>query len=115
LAAIYYVLGAKQHKRICSKGERRPRDVIGTAVRVMRIARVSRAAGSSVRPPRGVPSGSSLKQSNGDGDAIGLLVATALPARDHATIVPFDPGCHRAAALPWADGDATLADAHGDV
>jgi len=68
-----------------------------------------------MRPPGGVPSGPLLKQSDGDGDAIGLLVATALPAREHATIVPFDPGCHRAAALPWADGDATRADADGDV
>src|SRR5215471_13768115 len=51
----------------------------------------------------------------GDGDAIGLLVATALPARDHATIVPFDPSCHRAAVSPWADGDAAWADADGDV
>jgi len=62
-----------------------------------------------------VPSGPLLKQSDGDGDAIGLLVATALPARDHATIVPFDPGCHRAAVLPWADGDATRADADRNV
>jgi len=51
----------------------------------------------------------------GDGDAIGLLVATALPARDHATIVPFDPGCHRAAVSSWADGDATRADADRNV
>ena len=40
-----------------------------------------------MRPPGGVPSGSLLKQSDGDGDAIGLLVATALPARDHAVTV----------------------------
>src|SRR5438876_234452 len=42
LAAIYYMLGAKQHTRVKNmprgpKGERRPRDVIGNAVHVMRI------------------------------------------------------------------------------
>jgi hypothetical protein len=45
LAAIYYVLGAKQHTRIKNmhqgpKGERRPRDVIGNAVYATRIERV---------------------------------------------------------------------------
>jgi hypothetical protein len=78
-----------------------------------------RASGLAVRqgsePPGGVPSGPLLKQSDGDDGAIGLLVATALPARDHATIVPFDPGCHRAAVSPWADGDATRADADRNV
>jgi len=39
------------------------------------------------------------------------LVATALFARDCATIVPFDRGGHHAAILPWADGDAAWADA----
>src|SRR5262249_55752179 len=49
-----------------------------------------------------------------DGDAIGLLVATALPARDHAA-GPFDRGGHRAAVSPRADDDAAWADADGDV
>jgi hypothetical protein len=62
-----------------------------------------------------VPSGSLLKQSDGDGDAIGLLVATALPAHDHATIVPFDPGCHRAAVPSWTNPETSRADADGDV
>src|SRR5437879_1194974 len=40
---IYYMPGAKQHTRVKNmsrspKGERRPRDVIGNAVHVMRIA-----------------------------------------------------------------------------
>jgi hypothetical protein len=43
------------------------------------------------------------------------LVATALLARDRATIVPFDRGGHHAAILPRADGDAAWADADGDV
>src|SRR5262249_44424528 len=45
----------------------------------------------------------------------GRLVATALLARDRATIVPFDRGGHHAATLPWTDGDAAWADANGDV
>ena len=67
-----------------------------------------------MRPPGGVPTGSLLKQSDGDGDAIGLLVATALPARDRA-VAPFDRGSHHAAALSWADGDAAWANADGGV
>ena len=43
MAAIYYVLGAKQRTRVKNmprgpKGERRPANVIGNAVHVMRIA-----------------------------------------------------------------------------
>src|SRR5262249_19934314 len=45
---------------------------------------------------------------------IGLLVATALPARDRA-VAPFDRGGHHAAALSWADGDAAWANADGGV
>jgi hypothetical protein len=43
------------------------------------------------------------------------LVATALLARDHATIVPFDRCGHHAAISPWANGDTTRADSDGDV
>ena len=45
------------------------------------------------------------------------LVATALLARDHAAVVSFDSGGHRAAVLPlpWADTDPARADANGDV
>ena len=44
-----------------------------------------------------------------------VLVATALLARDHATIVPFDRGGHHAAISPWANGDTTRADSDRDV
>jgi len=43
------------------------------------------------------------------------LVAAALSARDPAAVVPFDRGRHHAAALSWADGDTTWADADGGV
>jgi hypothetical protein len=45
------------------------------------------------------------------------LVATALLACDHAAVVSFDAGGHRAAVLPlpWADADAARTDANGDV
>jgi hypothetical protein len=49
-----------------------------------------------------------------DGDAIGLLVATALSARDRAA-GPFNRRGHHAAVSPWADGDAARANADGDV
>src|SRR2546429_9749412 len=39
------------------------------------------------------------------------LVATSLSARNHATVVPLDPGRHGATVLSRADGDATWADA----
>jgi len=40
------------------------------------------------------------------------LVAAALPARDHAAVVPFNRGCLHAAALSWADGHTTGAEAN---
>jgi hypothetical protein len=43
------------------------------------------------------------------------LVAAALPARNHAAVVPFNPGSYRAAALSWADGDTTGTDANCGV
>src|SRR6266516_3722721 len=43
------------------------------------------------------------------------LVATALPARDTAAVVPLDRGGLHAAALSWADPNATWADADGGV
>src|SRR5437773_10956846 len=43
------------------------------------------------------------------------LVATALPARDTAAVVPLDRGALHAAALSWADPNATWADADGGV
>jgi hypothetical protein len=43
------------------------------------------------------------------------LVAAALLARDPAAVVSFDRGSHHAAALSWANGDATWADADGGV
>src|SRR6266700_6159589 len=39
------------------------------------------------------------------------LVAPSLSARNHATVVPFDPGRHGATVLSRADGDATWTDA----
>src|SRR5947207_7249373 len=43
------------------------------------------------------------------------LVAAALPTRDPATVVPFNRGSLHAAALLWADRDATWADANCGV
>ena len=43
------------------------------------------------------------------------LVAAALLARDPAAIVPFNRGSLHAAALSWADGHATCADANCGV
>src|SRR5205814_9000401 len=43
------------------------------------------------------------------------LVATALPARNTAAVVPLDRGALHAAALSWADPNATWADADGGV
>jgi hypothetical protein len=43
------------------------------------------------------------------------LVATALLARDHATVIPFDRSGHYAAVSPWANGHATGANADGDI
>jgi hypothetical protein len=40
------------------------------------------------------------------------LVAAALPARDRAAVVPFNRGCLHAAALSWADGHTTGAEAN---
>jgi hypothetical protein len=39
------------------------------------------------------------------------LVAASLSARDHATVVPFDPGRHGATMLSRTNGDATWANA----
>jgi hypothetical protein len=61
--------------------------------------------------------GFALKKSNRQ-PARGLLrplVAAALPARNHAAVVPFNPGSYRAAALSWADGDTTGTDANCGV
>src|SRR6266404_2614929 len=43
------------------------------------------------------------------------LVAAALPTRDRATVVPFNRGSLHAAALSWADGDTTWAEANCGV
>src|SRR5258705_10910567 len=43
------------------------------------------------------------------------LVAAALLARDRAAVVPFNRGSLHAAALSWADSDATWADANCGV
>src|SRR6202165_926118 len=43
------------------------------------------------------------------------LVAAALLARDPAAVVPFNRGGLHAAALSWADGDTTWADANCGV
>src|ERR1700686_1178004 len=43
------------------------------------------------------------------------LVADMLPARDPAAVVPFNRGSLHAAALSWADSDATWADANCGV
>src|SRR5262245_42946401 len=43
------------------------------------------------------------------------LVATALPARDHATIIALDGRGHHAAVAPRADGHAAWTDTDGDV
>src|ERR1700730_11070358 len=43
------------------------------------------------------------------------LVAATLLAPDHAAVVPFNRGSHRAATLSWADGDTTWADANCGV
>jgi hypothetical protein len=42
---------------------------------------------------------------------LATLVATALPPRNHATVVPFDCGRHHTTALSRADADATRSDA----
>ena len=42
---------------------------------------------------------------------LATLVATALPPRNHATVVPFDCGRHHTTALSGADADATGSDA----
>ena len=39
------------------------------------------------------------------------LVATALPPRDHPTIVSFDPGRYRATVPSWTNPDTSRADA----
>src|SRR5262245_8827942 len=43
------------------------------------------------------------------------LVATALPTRDHATIIALDGRGHHAAVAPRADGHAAWTDTDGDV
>src|ERR1700736_4507581 len=43
------------------------------------------------------------------------LVAATLPARDPAAVVPFNRRCLHVAALSWADGDTTWADANCGV
>src|SRR6266403_1053520 len=43
------------------------------------------------------------------------LVAAALPARDRAAVVPFNRGSLHAAALSWADGNTTGAEANCGV
>jgi len=44
-----------------------------------------------------------------------LVLAATLLARDPAAVVPFNRGSHHAAALSWADGDTTRADANCGV
>src|SRR6266542_198662 len=44
-----------------------------------------------------------------------IVVATALPARDHAAVAPVDRSGHRAAVSPWANGHAAWTDADGGV
>ena len=44
-----------------------------------------------------------------------VLIATALLARDHATVVTFDRGGHHAAVSPWANGHAARANADSDI
>jgi hypothetical protein len=44
-----------------------------------------------------------------------ILVATALLARDHATVIPFDRSGHHTAVSPWADGHAARANADSDI
>jgi len=43
------------------------------------------------------------------------LLATPLPARYRAAVVPFDRGSYHAAVVSRADPDATWTDADGDV
>jgi hypothetical protein len=43
------------------------------------------------------------------------LVATPFLSRNHPAVVTLNPCGHCAAALPWANGDATRADADGGV
>src|SRR5215471_931857 len=75
---IYYVLGAKQHTRVKNmpqgpKGERRPRDVIGNAVHVMRTARVQ----------------SSRRLEREAGRNVEVRWLTGRVVSDHNTIVDF--------------------------
>jgi hypothetical protein len=44
-----------------------------------------------------------------------IVVATALPARDHAAIVALNGRGHHAAVSPWANCDAARANADSDV
>src|SRR3982074_963421 len=46
---------------------------------------------------------------------LAVLVAATLFARDPAAVVPFNRGSLHAAALSWADGDTTWADANRGV
>src|SRR6266478_4224815 len=43
------------------------------------------------------------------------LVAAALLARNHASVLTFNRGRHRAATFSWADADATRSDANRDI
>src|SRR6266850_2849255 len=67
---------------------------------------------SAVRSRHRLPSGPVRRAKN---HVTLRLVAAALPARDPATVVPFNRGSLHAAALSWADADTTWADANCGV
>src|SRR5258708_2273620 len=67
---------------------------------------------SAVRSRHRLPSGSVRRAKN---HVTRRVVAAALPARDPATVIPFNRGSLHAAALSWADGDTTWAHANCGV
>src|SRR5258708_39669302 len=104
------------------QSDRRCRSLSASAIRLVRHSAPLRF--SMIARPHEVGLVNSWRadsqQQNGPGfGAISVLpcrlIATALLARDCAAVVPLDRSGHRAAVLPWANGDAAWADADGDI
>src|SRR5258705_4572231 len=76
---------------------------------------IQRTQAAEVRPPQLAASFRVIEPLNNYFFVARRLVAAALPARDPAAVVPFNGGSFHAAALLWADGDATGADANCGV
>src|SRR5260370_28450018 len=81
----------------------------------MRGLAIQRTQAAEVRPPQLAASFRVIEPLNNYFFVARSLVAAALPARDPAAVVPFNGGSFHAAALLWADGDATGADANCGV